>query len=41
MRIGMRVWEREVKGVVLKFDHKVEQERSGTVFECWVMRIIE
>jgi hypothetical protein len=37
MRIRMQVREKEVKCVVWKFGHKVEQERSGTVFECWVM----
>jgi len=30
MRMRMQVREKEVKGVVLKFDHKVEQERSAT-----------
>jgi len=37
MKMGwMQVREKEVKGVVSKFDHKVKQERSSTVLG-WVV----
>ena len=41
MRIRMRVRERETKGVVLKFDHKVEQEEVVQVFRVLGSGVIE